>query len=140
MNYSISSDAFQIAKIIKGKSEPVIRVGNLTSKRVVMDVRDVASIYVDLMLAYMNHPDLGYGEVWNIGGDVLRDMQYYLDTMLAIFNVKAETVVSDKLYRKHDIPVQWPDSTKVRKLLGWDPQYTIEETLNDLVVYWLERV
>lgn len=46
----------------------------------------------------------------------------------------------DKLYRKHDIPVQYPDSTKIRKLLGWNPKYGIDDTLTDLVEYWLERV
>jgi nucleoside-diphosphate-sugar epimerase len=60
--------------------------------------------------------------------------------MLRLFGVEAETRVSDKLYRKHDIPVQWPDSTKVRKLLGYNPQYDIEQTLYDLVNFWIERV
>jgi nucleoside-diphosphate-sugar epimerase len=143
-NYSISSDALQIAKIIKGKQSPVIEVGNLTSKRVVMDVRDVVSIYWQLMWGYLGKTGfdhgLEYGEVWNIGGDTLHDMQFYLDTMLNLFGVKAETRVSDKLYRKHDIPVQWPDSTKVRKLLGYNPHYDIDQTLYDLVNYWIERV
>lgn len=139
-NYSISSDAFQIAKILKGKKGPVIDVGNLTSKRVVMDVRDVVAIYAELMAVYMNHSDMPYGEVFNIGGDDLHDMQYYLDKMLTLFNLDAELRVSDKLYRKHDIPVQRPDSSKVRSLLGWHPKYDIDQTLYDLVNYWLERV
>lgn len=140
-NYSISSDAFQIAKILKGKQKPVIDVGNLTSKRVVMDVRDVAAIYAELMAVYMNHPDdMPFGEVFNIGGDDLFDMKYYLDMMLTLFSLDAELRVSDKLYRKHDIPVQRPDSTKVRSLLGWHPKYNIDNTLYDLVNYWLERV
>lgn len=139
-NYSISSDAFQIARIIKGKQESIINVGNLTSKRVVMDVRDVVSVYMDLMLAYMNHCDLGYGEVWNIGGDDLHDMRFYLDRMLDLFGLRAAFNVDEKLYRKFDIPVQYPDSTKVRGLLGWNPKYDIDTTLRDLVEFWLERV
>jgi nucleoside-diphosphate-sugar epimerase len=141
-NYSISSDAFQIARIIKGKQKPEIRVGNLDSRRVVMDVRDVAIVYSQLMDSYMGLPswEQKNGEVWNIGGDDLHDMRYYLQTMLDIFDVDAETKVCDKLYRKFDIPVQWPDSTKTRSQLGWDPQYDIVETLTDLVNFWLERV
>jgi GDP-4-dehydro-6-deoxy-D-mannose reductase len=139
-NYSISSDAFQIARIIKGKQEAVIDVGNLTSKRVVMDVRDVASVYSELMHRYMSHFDMPYGEVWNIGGDDLRDMRFYLTRMLSLFGIDPELRVSDKLYRKHDIPVQYPDSTKVRKLLGWNPKFDIDTTLTDLVEFWLERV
>ena len=40
--FSISSDALQLVRIEKGLQEPVIRVGTLSSKRVVMDVRDCA--------------------------------------------------------------------------------------------------
>jgi GDP-4-dehydro-6-deoxy-D-mannose reductase len=49
-NYSISSDAFQIARIIKGKQEPVINVGNLSCKRAVADVRDITRAYVVLII------------------------------------------------------------------------------------------
>lgn len=141
-NYSISSDAFQIARIIKGKQAPVIRVGNLTSKRVVMDVRDVATVYWQLMDSYMEMPSwkTKIGEVWNIGGDNLHTMGYYLQLMLDIFNLNAEIKTCDKLYRKFDIPVQYPDSRKVRKYLGWDPKYNIILTLHDLVNFWMERV
>lgn len=141
-NYSISSDAFQIAKIIKGKQEAEIRVGNLRSKRVVMDVRDVAAVYWQLMESYMELPSWKQktGEVWNIGGDDLHDMGYYLQLMLDIFNIQPEIKVCDKLYRNFDIPVQYPDSTKIRSQLGWDPKYNIIRTLSDLVNYWLERV
>jgi len=142
MSYSISSDAFQIAKIIKGKQNAEISVGNLSSKRVVMDVRDVVAVYWQLMESYITLPSWKHknGEVWNIGGDDLHDMGYYLQLMLDIFNLEAETKVCDKLYRKFDIPVQYPDSTKIRSQLGWDPKYNITRTLSDLVNYWLERV
>jgi nucleoside-diphosphate-sugar epimerase len=105
-----------------------------------MDVRDVVSVYADLMMAYINHQDVWPGEVWNIGGDDLRTIDYYLQSMLEIFGVEADLQVDDKLYRKFDIPVQHPDSTKVRNLLGWNPKYDIIQTLTDLVQYWLERV
>ena len=43
--FSISSDAYQIIRIIKGFQEPVVNVGTLSSKRVVMDVRDCVKGY-----------------------------------------------------------------------------------------------
>lgn len=51
-NFSISSDAYQIARIKKGYQEPVIKVGTLSSKRVVMDVRDCVKAYLLLMLKH----------------------------------------------------------------------------------------
>lgn len=139
-NYSISSDAIQVAKIIKGEQDPVIKVGNLSCKRVVVDVRDVVRVYADLMIdQYLRYND-SYGEVYNIGGDNLHEIGYYLDLMLSIFGLSVNTEIDEKLYRKFDIPVQYPDSTKVRNMGLWKPKYNIEDTLADLVNYWLERV
>lgn len=143
-NYSISSDAIQIARIIKGKQKPVIKVGNLSCKRVVVDVRDIVNVYARLMDWYqdMEGNGLSTGEVYNIGGDDLYTIGHYLDLMLKEFDLYGfvETEVDERLYRKFDIPVQWPDSGKIRSMDAWKPKYTIEETLRDLVNYWLERV
>lgn len=141
-NFSISSDAIQIAKIIKGKQEPVIRVGNLKSKRVVMDVRDVVDVYYQLMMRHfdMMGGDLRQGEIYNISGNDLREMGYFLDIMIQLYNLKIKTVIDDKLYRKIDIPAVYPDSHKVREFLDWKPSIPIEKTLKDLVEYWLEKV
>lgn len=160
-NYSISSDAIQIARIIKGKQEPVIKVGNLDCKRVVMDVRDVVDVYCQLMVRYIKTyvstyrylslsppwEDTGTkktfemnGEVYNICGDELCRIGYFLDLMTKMYDLKVTTEIDDKLFRKIDIPVQHPDSSKVRALLSWKPSIPIKKTLQDLVEYWLERV
>lgn len=138
-NYSISSDAYQIAKIIKREQYPVVKVGNLSCKRVVMDVRDVANVYYQLMLKSLKDK-LPTNKVFNIGGDELHEIGYFLDLMLDLFNVSVETEIEPKFYRKIDIPVQWPDSTKVRKFLNWKPTIPIETTLTDLVNYWLKKL
>jgi GDP-4-dehydro-6-deoxy-D-mannose reductase len=141
-NYSISSDARQIARIIKGYQEPIIQVGNLTCQRVVVDVRDVVQTYVRLMDWYQDAEGngLSYGEVYNIGGDHLHTIGYYLQSMLDIFGVEAKTEIDEKLYRKFDIPVQWPNSDKLRSMHGWSPKYNITQTLTDLVQWHLERI
>ena len=48
-NFSISSDAFQIAKMMLGKQDKVLQVGNLETERVVIDVRDCVNAYYLLM-------------------------------------------------------------------------------------------
>jgi len=140
-NYSISSDAIQIAKIIKGQQDPIIKVGNLKSKRVVMDVREVADVYYQLMIKYLSG-EMKDGEIFNICGDGLHEIGYFLDLMLDLYNIKhiVSFEIDEKLYRPIDIPVQNPDSSKVRSFLNWKPSIPIEKTLKDLVEYWLERV
>ncbi len=140
-NYSISSDAYQLARIIKGKQDPIVNVGNLSCKRIVMDVRDVVFYYYKLMMNYTTlESTTRYGEVWNIAGVELKDMNFFFDTMCRLFGLEVEKVIDEKLYRKFDIPIQHPDSTKIKMEMGWSPKYSIEETLRDLIDYWLERV
>ena len=60
-NFSISSDAFQIARMMKGLQDKTLLIGNLESVRVVIDVRDTVSAYY---LAMMN--DNCNGEIFNV--------------------------------------------------------------------------
>ena len=137
--YAYSSDACQIAKIIKGEQEPILRVGNLNVQRNVMDVRDVVDVYYQLMLKNLNG-DMGHGEVFVICGNKIREYGEYVHMMLKLHDVNVTLETDPKLLRPVDILVQNPDSTKVRKYLDWEPSISIEQTLKDLVGYWLEKV
>jgi nucleoside-diphosphate-sugar epimerase len=63
-NFSISSDAYQITRILKGYQDPVLMVGNLKSVRVVSDVRDTVMAYYLLMC---NEETSGHA--FNVCGD-----------------------------------------------------------------------
>ncbi|GAG06147.1 unnamed protein product, partial [marine sediment metagenome] len=52
--FSISSDAIQIARIIKKKQSNIIDVGNLKSQRVVADVRDIVDVYCLLVEKFID--------------------------------------------------------------------------------------
>lgn len=134
--FSISSDAYQIIRIKKGYQEPVINVGTLSSKRVVMDVRDCVKAYYLLMRKFEK------GEAYNVGGDNLFSMGELLDKMLEISGLagKVEKRVDPKLVRPIDIPVQICNSQKCRKLTGWNPEILIEKTLRDLLGYWEKKI
>lgn len=131
--FSISSDAYQIALIMAGKQEPTIRVGNLSSRRAVMDVRDCVRAYYGLMMK----PSTG---VFNVGGDNSFTIGELLQKMLQIFGVKAALKVDKALCRPIDIPVQMPDTSKIKTEIGWECEYSIEQTLVDLVDYWRAKV
>jgi len=134
--FSISSDAYQIIRICNGYQKKVIRVGTLSSRRVVMDVRDCVRAYYLLM----NKFELS--EAYNVGGDKLFSMGELLDKMLEIKGLKGkvELRVDQKLVRPIDIPIQICDTTKFRKLTGWKPEIPIEQTLKDLLDYWDKKI
>lgn len=137
-NYCISSDAIQIARIIKNKQEPIIKVGNLAAKRAVIDVKDVINAYYELMLKMQNN-EMPNGEIYNISGETPHEIRYYLDIMLNHYNLQnTKLEVNPKLLRAVDIPVQYPDSSKIRSYLNWKPTINIETTLTSLVEYWLQ--
>jgi GDPmannose 4,6-dehydratase len=135
-NFSISSDAYQIVRILKGLQEPVISVGTLSSKRVIMDVRDCVKAYYLLMQRFTP------GEAYNVGGDTVYSIGQVLDMMLAMRGLagKVEKRVDPKLVRPIDIPVQICNTDKCRTLTGWKPEIRLEKTLEDLLSYWEAKI
>ena len=133
--FSISSDAYQIVRIMKGLQERKIRVGNLESKRVVMDVRDCVKAYYQLMLKFTP------GEAYNVGGDKLYSIGELLQIMLKIKGMEGTELVRDpKLWRPIDIPIQVCNTQKCRNLTNWKPEISMEQCLTDLLEYWEKKI
>jgi GDP-4-dehydro-6-deoxy-D-mannose reductase len=134
--FSISSDAYQIIRVKKGLQEPVIKVGNLSSRRAVCDVRDIVRAYAALM------DKVDPGQAYNVGGDVVYSIGDLLDRMLTISGLKGKVQLQTDpaLVRPIDIPVQVCDSQKCRSRTGWKPEIPIETTLTDLLAYWDKKI
>ncbi len=133
-NFVDSSFARQIAQIEKGLLEPVIYVGDLTSKRDFSDVRDMVRAY--WLLLEKGKP----GEVYNIGSGTTRSMQDVLNMLLGMSKVKVEVRVDPTRLRPSDVPILWSDSSKFMSATGWKPTTPYEQTLRDLLDYWRARV
>jgi nucleoside-diphosphate-sugar epimerase len=137
-NFSISSDAFQIAKMVLGLQNKVLRVGNLNTERVVIDVRDCVNAYYLLM---MNENSTG--KVFNVCGSDVHKMQYFTDKLIEASGIPygdIEQKIDEKLYRPIDIQVQIGDSSDLVNLTDWKPEYTLEQTMNDLLNYWIKKL
>lgn len=134
--FSESTFAKQIAMIEAGLQDPIIYVGNLDSLRTYADVRDAVTAYY---LLVTKNP-IG-GEYYNIGGDYtcsIKDMLNYLISQSTRDDIMIQ-VDSDRL-RPIDADLQVPNTEKFKKHTGWEPQYTFEETMNDLLNYWRGEV
>jgi GDP-4-dehydro-6-deoxy-D-mannose reductase len=128
--YVLPSFARQVAEIKLGLREPVIEVGNLEIKRDFLDVRDVCSAYI----ALMEHGTKG--EVYNVctgGSYVLRDL---LERMCRLAGVDVEIVVDPNRLRPADTPELRGVADKIRTDTGWKPEYSIEDTLGELIRHW----
>jgi GDP-4-dehydro-6-deoxy-D-mannose reductase len=133
-NFVDSSFARQIALIEKGEQEPVIYVGDLTSKRDFTDVRDMVKAY--WLLLDKGRP----GEVYNIGSGHTRPMQEVLDMLLSMSKVDVEVRVDPTRLRPSDVMILWADSSRFADATGWKPTIPYKQTLKDLLDYWRERV
>ena len=47
-------------------------------------------------------------------------------------------VINEKHMRPEELHDLKGDSTKLRKELGWEPKYTFESMLDEMVSYWLD--
>lgn len=134
--FAESTFAKQIAMIEAGLIEPELHVGNLDSLRTWSDVRDAVRAYYRLV----THNPIG-GEYYNIGGTfscTIREMLYYLLSQSTVQNIKVTT--DQKRLRPIDADLQVPDTEKFKNHTGWEPQISFEETMDDLLQYWRDRV
>lgn len=133
-DFVASAFARQIAEIEVGIAEPVVRVGNLTTERDFSDVRDVIRAY--WLALNRGEP----GQVYNVGRGQSYSIQSILDRLLRLSSAEIRVEVDADRLRPSDIPVSVCDNRKLVATTGWQPQYSIEETLLDVLNYWRTQV
>jgi len=134
--FSISCDAYFLARMkLELESSRVLPVGNLETERVVIDVRDCVHAYVLLMEKAKS------GEAYNVGGTDVHKMGYYTDKLIETSDLTdIEKKVDPRFYRKIDIQIQVPDTTKLKEATGWEPTIPLDQTMSDLFEYWMDKL
>ena len=134
--FSISSDAIQIAKMMKGKQDKVLKIGNLDTVRIVADVRDIANAFYMIMVSPKTS-----GQIYNVCSGVPHKIRYYTEKLIEHSGLEGVTMeIEHKYWRPIDIQYQDGDCSKLIEEVGWEPKYTIEETLKDLLDYWYNKI
>jgi GDP-4-dehydro-6-deoxy-D-mannose reductase len=129
-DYFAASFARQIAEIAEGRAEPVLRVGNLTPRRDLTDVRDTVRAYSALM-------DRGRrGEVYNVCVGRAYAISEILDGFLAESGIQVRIEPDPARVRPVDQPVLLGSYAKVHRDTGWEPQIPLAQTLRDLLADW----
>jgi len=112
----------------------VIRVGNLETRRTIVDVRDLNRGLILLL-------DRGKsGEVYNLGGPTAYPMSGVLSRVLQRATrggIVAE--VDPRLLRPTDEPIIWADCTKLKLATGWEPTISLDQTIDDMLSYWRQK-
>ncbi len=134
--FAESTFAKQIAQIEKGTQDPVIKVGNLDAYRDYTDVRDMVKGY------FLAATKGQAGEVYNLCSGKAVQMKQVLDILLSFSDRKnaIEIKQDPTRMRPSDVPILLGNNTKFTTLTGWKPEIPFEQTMEDLLNYWRDRV
>lgn len=132
--FVVSDFCRQVAEIEKGLRKPVMYVGNLSARRDFTDVRDVVEAYG--LLAEQGQP----GETYNVGRGESVSIEEVLKMILALLDKKIEVEIDRNKLRPVDVPVIEADISKINQLTGWKPKIPLDQTIQETLDYWRERV
>ena len=127
--YVLGALARQVAEVEAGL-KPRVEVGNLDIVRDFTDVRDVVRGY--RLLAARGDA----GEIYNLGSGRGTRLSDALETLRGLANVPIEVHVDPERVRPVDQPLLVADASKLRASTGWEPRFTIEATLADMLDDW----
>lgn len=107
-----------------------LRVGNLETKRAIMDQRD-------LVKALMLLAEKGIaGDVYNVSSEYVYQMRDIVTMIENQIGHKLEIKVDSALIRPTDAKIIVGDVTKLKKDTGWRQEIKMEQTIKDMLAYW----
>jgi GDP-4-dehydro-6-deoxy-D-mannose reductase len=138
-NFVISDFCKQVAALEKERQGAAgdrrrILVGNLSSVRDFLDVRDVVAAYAGLAEKGQE------GEVYNVASGQGVSIQSILDTVVGMAKIPIDVEVSPEKYRTAGNDRAVGANRRLRSLLGWRPKHSLEQTVADTLEYWRRKV
>lgn len=125
--------ARQIAAIERGAAAPVLSVGNLEVVRDITDVRDVARAYVALLERGVR------GRAYNVCRGEAASLAELAGALCERARVPV-TIAPDPLrMRPADVPWLVGDPSRIAADTGWQPEFALSRTLNDVLDDWRAR-
>lgn len=100
-------------------------------------VRDF--LYVDDMIrAYLLaglNPDLG-GQIFNIGSGRQYSIRETTEKIIKLIGNQVKVIIGTYQPRQWDTNYWVADRSKAKKLLGWQPQFSLEQGLTKTIAWW----
>lgn len=115
------------ALALRASGQRGLPIGNTTTVRDFLHVRDVARAYVDLLEHGLP------GEVYNVASGVGVDVGTLARRVLALVGIDAILNTDAALVRPAEVPVLIGDATKLRRAAGWSPRFTLDSIIEDLI-------
>jgi len=129
--FVIASFAKQLMMIKKSNySYGNLITGDVSIIRDFNDVRDVVSAYYLLLHSGKK------GEIYNVCSGKGISLREVISIMADILNIKISITVDETLIRPDENKIIIGCNEKIKQSLGWNPEYTLKESLCDTLNYW----
>jgi GDPmannose 4,6-dehydratase len=117
--------------LIKKGVQDKLYLGNLDSSRDWGHSKD----YVRAMHMILNHSS---AEDWVVSTGQTRTIRDFCKYSFSLLNLNYEDYVisTDKFKRPLELDYLRGDSTNIREVLGWKPEFTFETMIEEMVEYW----
>jgi GDP-4-dehydro-6-deoxy-D-mannose reductase len=122
------------AEIELGMKPRSLRVGNLTTRRALIDVRDM------VRALWLSAECCQPGEVYNVGGTQIYSVNEVIDIIRDRARTPFDIEQDPELMRACDEPVIAGDISKFRRCSGWAPQISLAETVGEMLDWWRHRL
>ena len=110
-----------------GKKETVLNTGNVDLLRDIADVRDVVRAYFLLF-------DKGQsGEIYNVCTGKTTRLRDIIAKAADILGIETKIEIVPELLRPNDVPVILGSCEKLKERTGWQPQFSLEDTLRSMI-------
>lgn len=129
----VSDFATRVAGIMRGAS-PHLRVGNISSRRAIIDVRDLVEALI--LLSELGEP----GEAYNISADDAHRIGDLIPIFAGLAGTRLAATVDPALLRPSDEPCILGNCERLKQRTGWKPRFGIEATLKSVLDYELARL
>lgn len=130
----VTSDFTKRAVLAERSGVYTLRVGNLETKRAIMDQRDLVNGL--LLLAEKGIP----GEVYNISSEYCYQMKDIVTMIEEQIGHKFTIEVDSKLLRPTDERIIIGNIDKLKRDTGWKQQIPMKQTIADMLDYWRKKL
>jgi GDP-4-dehydro-6-deoxy-D-mannose reductase len=122
------------AEIELGMHKQTMIVGNLTSRRAIIDVRD------QVRALWLSAEHCKPGEVYNVGATEIYSVQQIVEIIRSKSSIHFELQQHPALVRAADELVIAGDISKFHACSSWTPEIRLSTTLSDMLAWWRYRL
>lgn len=132
--FALGSIASQLADVALRGAEPVIRVGNLDSRRDFVDIADVCAAFC--LIGERGSS----GRVYNVCSGRAKTIGWCVNQLASAAGVEVQLEVDPARVRALDLPVSLGSHDRLTTELGWRPSVSLEDSLGAMMRTALEAV